>query len=74
MGMVYKVDVLKALQESGYSTYRLRKERLLSESTIHKLRYGIGVSWDNIETICRLIGCQPGDILEYSDEPEQKED
>lgn len=68
MGMVYKIDVLKALQESGYSTYRLRKERLLSESTIHKLRYGIGVSWDNIETICRLIGCQPGDILEYVEE------
>ena len=74
MGMVYKTDVLKALQESGYSTYRLRKERLLSESTIHKLRYGIGVSWDNIETICRLLGCQPGDILEYVDEPEKKED
>ncbi len=68
MGMVYKTDVLKALQESGYSTYRLRKERLLSESTIHKLRYGIGVSWDNIETICRLISCQPGDILEYVEE------
>lgn len=68
MGMVYKKDVLKALQESGYSTYRLRKERLLSESTIHKLRYGIGVSWDNIETICRLLGCQPGDILEYAEE------
>lgn len=68
MGLLYKIDVLAALQEKGYSTYRLRKERLLSESTIQKLRTGQGVSWDNINTLCSLLCCQPGDILLHVEE------
>ncbi|KAB4815461.1 helix-turn-helix transcriptional regulator, partial [Bacteroides thetaiotaomicron] len=43
----------------------IRQDGLLSQSTLQKLREGIGVSWDNIETLCRLLDCQPGDIMEY---------
>lgn len=68
MPLSYKTDVLAALGAKGYTTYRLRKERLLSESTVQKLRNGQGVSWDNIETLCQLLSCQPGDILEYKKE------
>ena len=67
MGLKYKIDVLAALQAKGYTTYRLRKERLLSESTIQKLRTGEGVAWINLETICELLDCQPGDILQYDE-------
>ena len=66
MALIYKIDILAALNERGYSTYKLRKDKLLSESTIQKLRTGEGVSWSNIETLCRLLGCQPGDILAYT--------
>ena len=52
----------------GYTTYRLRKEKLLGESTIQKLRENNGVSWDNIGTLCALLKCQPGDLLEYVEE------
>jgi putative transcriptional regulator len=65
MALKYKIDVLDALKEKGYSSYSLRKEKLLSESTIQKLRNGQGVSWDNIETLCRLLECQPSDLMEY---------
>lgn len=65
MPMKYKIDVLSALKGCGFTTYKIRKEKLLSESTVQKLRAGIGVSWENIETICRLLQCQPGDIIEY---------
>ena len=57
--------VLDLLKEKGYTTYSLRKERLLSESTIQKLRIGEGVAWDNLETLCKLLECDIGDILEY---------
>ena len=63
--MKYKIDVLSALKGCGFTTYKIRKEKLLSESTVQKLRAGIGVSWENIETICRLLQCQPGDLIEY---------
>ena len=64
MPLRYKIDVLAALKEAGYSSYRLRKEKLLSESTLQKLRDGIIVSTDVIEQLCGLLNCQPGDLLE----------
>lgn len=65
MPMQFKINVLEALKEKGYSTYRLRRENILSQSTIQKLREGKGLSWDNIERICSLLDCQPGDLIEY---------
>lgn len=65
MPLQYKIDVLNALKEKGFTTYKIRQEKLLSESTVQKLRAGIGVSWENIETLCRLLECQPADLIEY---------
>ncbi len=65
MPLVYKIDVMQALKEKGYTTYKLRAEKLLSESTLQKLRMNKGVAWENIETLCRLLDCQPSDLIEY---------
>lgn len=65
MAMKYKFDVLEALRAVGYTSYRIRRERLFAESTMQKFREGKPVSTDNIGTLCALLGCQPGDILEY---------
>lgn len=64
MPLVYKIDVLAALKDKGYNTNRLRKEKLLAESTIQKLRKNEPISWANIAQICDLLGCQPGYFLE----------
>lgn len=65
MPIVYKMDVLSALKDAGYSSYRIRKEKLLGEATLQKIRSKELVSWENITTICQLLNCQPGDIVEY---------
>ncbi len=65
MSLKFKIDVLEALRTAGYNTSRIRRENLLSQSTLQKLREGGQLSWSNIETLCRLLKCQPGDILEY---------
>lgn len=65
MPIQYKVDVLAALKDKGFTTYRIRKEKLLSESTVQKLRSRNPVAWENLETLCELLHCQPGDIVEY---------
>ena len=67
MPLQFKMDVVAALKEKGYTTYRIRNEKILSESTVQKLRAGKGVSWENIETLCRLLECQPADLMEYVD-------
>ena len=63
MPIVYKMDVLQALKDKGYSTYRLRKEKVLSESTIQALRTGTMISLDMIDRLCDLLNCDVGDIL-----------
>ena len=60
-----KVDVLAELQEKGYNTNRISTEGLLSKSTLQKFRNNLGVSWENLETLCRLLECQPADLIEY---------
>ena len=68
MPMRYKTDVLSALKEKGYNTNKIRTEGLLSQSTLQKFRQQQGVSWENLETLCRLLKCQPGDLLEYTED------
>lgn len=70
MSMKFKVDILQALKEAGFTTYKILKDNLLSQSTVQKLRTGEPVSWKNIEKICELLNVQPGDILEYIPESE----
>ena len=65
MPIKYKIDVLAAIKDAGYSTYKLRREKILGESVIQQLRNGTLVSWQNMERLCQLLNCQPGDILEY---------
>ncbi len=69
MAIVYKIDVLKELKEKGYNTSRLRKDKLMGEATIQKIRENQLVSWANLDTICTLLDCNVGDVVEH-----QKED
>ena len=73
MPIKYKIDVLAALKSAGYTTYRLRKEKILGESTMQQFRSGEIVSTENLSRVCELLNCQPGDILEYVPSEESPE-
>lgn len=66
MAIKFKTDVLAALREAGYSSTRLRHEKLMGESYMQQLRRGELVSWKALDTICTLLQCQPGDLLEHT--------
>ena len=68
--IVYK-DVLSRLKDSGYSTYRLMKEGLISQTTLYNIRHNKPISSTTIDVICSLAKCQPGDILEYVEAEEE---
>ena len=63
MPITYKMDILNTLKEKGYNTNRIRKEKLFGESTLQQFRKNELVSWKNIDQVCSLLECQPGDIL-----------
>ena len=65
MGIQYKADVLALLKAAGYPSTRIRAEKLLGQSYVQQLRKGELISWAALNTVCRLLDCQPGDLVEY---------
>lgn len=61
----YKIDVLRELKLAGYNPQRLREEGLISQSSMTAIRQGKIVRPETLDTLCCLLGCQPGMILEY---------
>ena len=65
MPIIYKMDVLAALKEKGYNTNRIRKDKIMGEAMLQKIRNGQMPSWSVLETVCDLLDCQPADIIEF---------
>ena len=63
--MIVYNDVLARLAAAGWTAYRIRQEKLISESALQRIRHGQSVTLETIDTICRLLDCQPGSILTY---------
>ena len=71
--MPIKFDKLfKLMSEKGLSTYRIRKENIISQSALTASQSALtalnnnkGVTTDTIERLCRALNCQPGDLMEY---------
>lgn len=61
----YKIDVLATLKEKGYNTNKIRKEKIMGEAMLQKIRNGEMVSWSVFEKLCDLLNCQPADLIEY---------
>ena len=62
------VDILAELKNRGYSTYRLRQDKLIAEDMLTKIRKGQMVSLKVLDSLCKLLECQPGDLIEYVSE------
>lgn len=54
------------LKEKGWNSTRIRNENLIGQGTLTNLRNGTGgLDHKTIDRICRVLDCQPGDIMEY---------
>lgn len=65
--MAIKYDKLLALlKENGYTSYKIRKEKLIGQGTLTALKNGTGgLDSKTINRLCKVLECQPGDIMEY---------
>ena len=63
--LVYKIDLIETLKESGYNSKRILKENILSQSAMQKLRRGEMVGIKTLEQLCELLDMQPGNIIRY---------
>ena len=65
--MPIKYDkTLKLLEEKGFTSYRIRKEKILGQATLTAIKNGTGgLDHRSIARLCKALNCQPGDIMEY---------
>ena len=64
----WKVDVIPVLKTAGYSSYRIRQEKIFGQQVLTDLRNKKLPSWAVLDRICGLLHCQPGDLIEYAEE------
>ena len=64
--IVYK-DILAKLNESGWNTSRIRKEKVLSECVLQSLRTGRPITTKTLDTLCQLCNCSVQDLIEYKE-------
>lgn len=70
MGYISYKKLLQQMENQNLTTYKIRKEKIISESTMQNIRVGKGISTDAIGRLCEALHCQPGDLMEYvPDEP-----
>ena len=65
MGKVIYEKLIAKMEQEGLTTYKIRKEKIISENTLQNIREGKRITTDSIAALCGALNCQPGDILEY---------
>ena len=63
--IIIEIRVDELLAEQGRTFYWLAKQTGISHTTLWRLKKGkaFGMNLDTLEKMCRVLECQPGDIL-----------
>ena len=65
MPIVY-TKLFELLKAKGYTTYRIRQEKLIGQGTLTAIKNGTGgLDAKTIARLCEVLECQPGDLMEY---------
>ena len=70
--ITYKIDLVKALEDTGYSTYRIRQEKIMGQVMLRNMRNGEMIGMLALDKVCEILGKQPGDIIEYRKDNNKK--
>lgn len=64
MPMIYD-PLFTLMKQKGLTTYKIRKDHIITESTLQKFRENKCVTTDSIAALCEALQCQPGEIMRY---------
>ena len=65
MAIIINLDVMMARRKMSLNELSQRVGLTTVNLSILKTGKAKGVRFDTLESICRVLDCQPGDILEY---------
>lgn len=58
-------NLWNVMKQKGITQYTLIKNYHISPGQITRLKRNESVSTHTIETFCKILDCQPGDIMNY---------
>ena len=68
MPIVVNLDVMLARRKMSLTELSLRVGITIANLSILKSGKAKAIRFSTLEEICRILDCQPGDILEYMDD------
>src|SRR5690606_36169376 len=68
MAIIVNLDVMMAKRKMSLNELSERVDLTLSNLSILKTGKAKAVRFSTLESICKVLGCQPGDILEFRDD------
>ena len=69
--------LINLMHEKGITSYTIKRDKVIGQATYKKIIEGGDIDTRTIAKLCKLLNCQPGDILEYSEDdpaPESSEE
>jgi len=71
MPIIVNLDVMMARRKIGLTDLAAKVDLTLANLSILKNGRARAIRFSTLEALCRALDCQPGDILEFRDEPEE---
>ena len=69
MPISYK-KLLKLFKDKNITSYTIKKEKIIGQATWKKIHENGHIDTRTIESLCKYLNSQPGDILEYIEDDE----
>ena len=69
MAIVYD-KLFETMKKKNITTYILLKNGF-STATLNRFKYNRNITTETINKLCKLLKCQPSEIMEYIEENEQ---
>ncbi len=73
MGIVVNLDVMMAKRKISLGDLSAKVNITPANMSILKTGKAKAIRFSTLEAICKALKCQPGDILEYEDEDNKKD-
>ncbi len=73
MPIIVNLDVMMAKRKISLNELSARVDLTLSNLSILKTGKAKAIRFSTLESICKALDCQPGDILEYVNDRQNEE-
>lgn len=71
MPIIY-TKLIQRMKDAGVTSYTLKRDKVIGQATYKKILDGGDIDTRTIAKLCKLLSCQPGDILSWEPDGESK--